>query len=267
MYRLNRENLCMKSCGNLSKRSKSGTPQEGRISLKEFVGNGGYQVERKLGDRFSSYLGYASFISDPVANPLKTPSGKFEITSQSKADLFNSVGLIDHEYQPYPEYIVPGIGYETTFKDGDIDGEKGDYPYLMFNPHYFRRSHTVFDNCPWMREAWPNPVFLNVDDAEEKGIADGDTVRVWTKYGEGLRKACLMESLRPGEVGIPHGSWVNVDDKTGIDHGGADNFLIGNDISGGGVTSYNNNNCNFEKYNGQALENDCDMPPRIVELA
>lgn len=49
----------------------------------------------------------------------------------------------------------------------------------------------------------------------------------------------------------PHGSWVRVNEETGIDEGGADNYLTGNDISGGGVTSYNNNNCNFEKYDGR----------------
>ena len=63
-----------------------------------------------------------------------------------------------------------------------------------------------------------------------------------------------MENLMPGEVGIPHGSWVRVNEETGIDEGGADNYLTGNDISGGGVTSYNNNNCNFEKYDGPAFE-------------
>ena len=161
---------------------------------------------------------------------------------------------------------MPTVGYETTFKDGKIDGEAGEYPFLMFNPHYFRRSHSVFNNCPWLREAWANPVFLNASDAEAKGIADGDTVRVWTKYGEVLRKACCMENMRPGEVGIPHGAWVRVDEETGIDHGGADNYLIGNDISGGGLTSYNNNNCNFEKYEGAPLEDDCDTDKRIIEL-
>ena len=50
------------------------------------------------------------------------------------------------------------------------------------------------------------------------------------------------------------------------DHGGADNYLIGNDISGGGLTSYNNNNCNFEKYEGTPLEDDCDTDKRIIEL-
>lgn len=252
---------------DIKKWGVEGETQEGRVSVDEFVSNGGYQVERSDGDKYSSFLGYSAFIKDPAANPLTTVSGKFEICSQAKADLFNSFGLIDHDFKAYPEYIVPAIGYETTFANGEIGGEKGEYPYLMFNPHYFRRSHTVFDNCPWMREAWPNPVFLNASDAKEKGIVDGDTVRVWTKYGEVLRKACCMETLRPGEVGIPHGSWVNVNESTGIDEGGADNFLIGNDISGGGVTSYNNNNCNFEKYTGTALENDCDMPQRIIEFA
>ena len=167
-----------------------GETQTGRVSLNEFVSNGGYQVERKKDDKHSSFLGYASFIKDPEKNQLKTKSGKFEITCQAKADLFNSIGLCDHTYAPYPEYLVPSVGYETTFKDGKIGGEKGEYPYLLFNPHYFRRSHSVFDNCPWLREAWANPVFLNASDAKEKGIEEGDTVRVWTKYGEVLRKAC-----------------------------------------------------------------------------
>ena len=243
-----------------------GKPQTGRVSLKEFVSKGGYQVKRSAGDKYSSFIGHADFIKDPEKKPLTTKSGKFEITCQAKADLFNSFGLCDHDYKPYPEYLVPTVGYETTFKNGEVDGEKGEYPYLLFNPHYFRRSHSVFDNCPWLREAWANPVFLNASDAEAKGIKDGDTVRVWTKHGEVLRHACCMENMIPGEVGIPHGSWVRVNEKTGIDEGGADNYLTGNEISGGGLTSYNNNNCNFEKYDGPALEADCYTDRRIIEV-
>ena len=243
-----------------------GKPQQGIISLEEFTSNGGYQVKRELGDKHSNFIGYAAFIADPEKNPLTTKSGKFELTCQAKADLFNSIGLIDHDYKPYPEYLVPTLGYETTFKDGDIKGEKGEYPYLLFNPHYFRRSHTVFDNCPWMREAWTNPVFLNASDAEAKGIKEGDTVKVWTKYGAVLRNACCLENMMPGQVGIPHGSWVRLNEETGIDEGGADNFLMGNDISGVGVTSYNNNNCNFEKYQGEHLEEDAYTDQRIITL-
>lgn len=243
-----------------------GEPQEGKIPLQKFIEDGGYQVERSLGDRFSGYIGYSAFVSDPEANPLGSASGKLEITCQAKADLLNSIGFTDKVYAPYPEYIVPELGYETTFKDGDIKGEKGEFPYLLFNPHYMRRSHSVFNNCPWLREAWPNPVFLNASDAAEKGIVTGDTVLISTKYGKILRKACVMQGLMPGQVGVPHGAWVNVDEKTGIDMGGADNYLLGNDIYGMGVSGYNNNNCNFEKYDGPELEEDCKTDKRIINL-
>ena len=243
-----------------------GEVQEGKMSMKEFIANGGYQAERKLGDKQSEYLNHSAFINDPVASPMKSPSGLFELCSQAKADLFNSIGLTDYDFKAYPEYMVPVRGYETTFKNGEIDGEKGEYPFLLFNPHYIRRSHTVFDNCSWLREAHGNPVFLNASDAKAKGIAMGDTVKIWTEWGAVLRQACLMETIRPGQVGIPHGCWVDVDEATGIDKAGSDNYLLGTVISGCGVTGYNNNNCNFEKYDGPALVDDCMVPARIFDF-
>lgn len=248
---------------DIAKLGVEGEAQQGRISFDDFVSQGGYQVARKDGDG-NGFIGYSDYIEDPDANPRDTPSGKFEICSQSKADLLNSVGFSDHDYKAYPEYIVPEVGYETTFENGQIGGAKGEYPYLLFNPHYLRRSHSVFDNCPWLREAWANPVFLSRSDAEEKGIANGDTVHVWTKFGDVLRNACVMDNLMPGEVGMPHGAWVDVDEDTGIDKAGADNYLLGNLVYGIGLSGYNNNNCNFEKYDGEALGADCDEPQRLI---
>ena len=75
-----------------------------------------------------------------------------------------------------------------------------------------------------------------------------------------------MEGLMPGVVSIPHGAWVRVDEKTGIDHSGSDNYLLGNEISGSGVTPYNNINCNIEKYEGPELEDDIYTNSGRVEL-
>ena len=166
------------------------------------------------------------------------------------------------QFKPYPTYVVPCVGYESTFKDEQVGGEKGEYPYLMYNPHYLRRSHTVFDNCPWLREAWPNPVFLSRQDAEEKGIGEGDTVLISTPAGKGLRKAAVMDILMPGIVGVPHGAWVDVDEETGIDRAGSDNYLIGAEYGGMGVSGYNNQICNIEKYDEGQLVPDCELPPR-----
>ena len=243
-----------------------GRPQKGVIPLRDFIGNGGYQVGRKPGDAFCGHLGYTSFITDPEASPLATASGKFEITSQSKADLFNGFGFTDRDYKPYPEYITPATGYETTFKDRTLGGEKGAFPYLLYNIHYLRRAHTTLDNIPWLREAWPNPVFLNASDAKEKGIASGDTVLISTKTAKALRRACVMEGLMPGVVSIPHGAWAVIDEETGIDAGGSDNYLLGGEMSGSGITPYNNINCNIEKYGGPEREGGADTGSRSPAL-
>lgn len=134
----------------------------------------------------------------------------------------------------------------------------------MYNPHYLRRSHSVFDNCPWLRETWGNPVFLSRADAQEKGIAEGDTVLISTKVGKGLRRAAVLDILMPGVVGVPHGAWVDVDETTGIDKAGSDNYLLGAEYGGFGVSGYNNYVCNIEKYDGESIPADCEVAPRLM---
>ena len=244
----------------------TGEPQEGVIGLNDILERGSYQVERKRGDQYG-YIGYEAYVKDPEGNPRSSKSGKLEIYCQAFADLINSFGLNpDMVYKPYPSYIVPPMGYETTFKDNKVGGEKGDYPYVLYNPHYLRRSHSTFDNCGWLREQWKNPVFLNASDAAAKGIKTGDTVLISSQFGQVLRHAVCLQTLIPGQVGIPHGSWVDVDEKTGIDRGGSDNYLIGTTMSGMGVSGYNNCNCNIEKYTGEALAPDWQRPVCIVDL-
>ncbi|MDO5043006.1 MAG: molybdopterin-dependent oxidoreductase [Slackia sp.] len=249
---------------DIKKMGVEGSPQEGVIAMADFVANGGYQFQRTPDDGHG-FIGYEDFVADPEANPLPSASGKLEIYCQARYDLMASYEYPGIEqYKPYPTYVVPCVGYESTFKDGAIGGEKGEYPFLMYNPHYLRRSHTVFDNCPWMREAWSNPVFISRQDAQEKGIEDGDTVLISAPAGKGLRKAAVLDILLPGVVGVPHGAWVDVDEETGIDRAGSDNYLIGAEFGGFGVSGYNNQICNIEKYDGEALEPDCEWPQRIV---
>ena len=230
------------------------------------MADGCYTVARKEGDNYG-FIGYKDFIDDPEGHPLSSDSGKFEIYNDWKADILNSMGYSpDGTFKPYPTYTVAPEGYETTFKDGIIGGEPSEYPFLCYNPHYLRRSHSVFDNCPWLRETWPNPVFLNKADAEAKGIKTGDTVKVYNAHGAILRTASLTNIIMPGCVGVPHGSWLNYDDKNWVDRGGADNVLCGPVISGMGVTGYNNYNCNFELYDGEPLAPDVENTMTHVKL-
>ncbi|NGM16755.1 molybdopterin-dependent oxidoreductase [Eggerthellaceae bacterium zg-893] len=242
-----------------------GKPQEGYMPLAEILEKGIFKMPRKAGDIFT-YYGYQDFIKDPKANPRGSVSGKFEIYSQTKADMLNGNGRTkDFDWKPYPSYKVPVNGYEASFVDGDINGKKGEFPYQMFTPHYLRRSHTQYDNLPWLRTAFANPVFIAAADAKEKGIADGDWVRVYNEGGSVLRPASVSERLMPGVVALPHGPWLDIDDETGYDRAGCENMLTRPVGSGCGTAGYNTNLVNFEKWDGD-MEADYQLPARVPSI-
>ena len=60
---------------------------------------------------------------------------------------------------------------------------------------------------------------------------------------------------------------MGVPAQDGIDVAGMDNVLCGSVTSGMGTSGYNNYNCNFEKYEGEALVADCELPCRTVAMA
>ena len=242
-----------------------GTPQDGFMPVSEILEKGIYKVTRRKGDGYT-YYGYQNFIKDPEANPLGSTSGKFEIYSQVKADMLNAAGRTkDYTWKPYPSYKVPVNGYEETFVDGKIGGEKGEYPYQVFNPHYLRRSHTQYDNLPWLRHAFANPVFISAADAAEKGVSDGDWVRVYNQYGSILRPASVTQRMMPGVIAVPHGPWVDIDPETGYDRAGTDNILTAPVSSGCGTAGYNSTLVNFEKYSGK-LPDDYTLEPRVPAI-
>ena len=244
-----------------------GEPQQGKVELAKFLKDGVYAIKRSENDAYG-YIAYKDFIDDPEANPLESNSGKFEIYCQYKADLLNSMGFSPAgTFKPYANYIPSPVGREQMFKDGKVGGEASEYPFVVYNPHYLRRAHQMLDNSPWMREAWSNPVFLNEDDAHAKGISDGDTVRIYNQFGATLRQASLLQTIMPGCVALPHGAWLDFDEDEGVDRAGCDNMLVGSITAGMGTAGYNNFNCNYELYTGEALKPDCELPQRIVDLA
>ena len=236
-----------------------GSAQDGELEYTELMKRGVYQVERHVGDNYG-YIALEDFCKDPEKNPVDTPSGKLEIYSQSWADMVNAIGWSTIE--PIPTYIPVANGYESSFADW---GSKtpGEYPLQVINPHYLRRAHTAFDNVSWLREAWTNPVFISREDAAAAGIADGDTVLLTSPVGKCVRPATVTARVRPGVVALPHGAWVQVDEETGIDQAGADNYLIAQTPTGAAVSGYNSALCKIEKYTGTALGADADLPARM----
>lgn len=236
-----------------------GEAQTGRIPILEFKKKGIYQVERYEGDPYG-YIALEDFRKDPEANPLRTESGKIEIHCQAIVDRIHEIGF--SEIRPIPAYIPPTEGYEDTFADWD-NQVKGDYPLQMYTIHYHRRSHTVFDNIPQMRKAFPQEFFMNPIDAKARGIKVGDTVLITSRHAKSLRPVYITNRIMPGVTILPHGAWLQLDDETGIDHAGSDNFLTGDLPDMEGHMGWNSVNVQVEKWTGEPLAPDYQWPLRI----
>lgn len=234
--------------------------QTGRISLQEMLTRGFYQVPRKPGDAFE-YVAFKAFRDDPEKNKLPNKSGKLEIYSKTLADIIDSRGW--STIKPIPTYNPAIEGYESTFKDY-INKIKGEYPLQLNTIHYYRRSHSVFDNVLQLRRAFPQEFFMNPIDAAERGIKHGDVVLIRSRHGKAIRPVSLTDRILPGVVTLPHGAWVEMDEASQIDKAGADNIINGSVPTGQGVSGWNTCNVQVEKYIGPIeLKPDYQWPQRI----
>jgi anaerobic dimethyl sulfoxide reductase subunit A len=159
-------------------------------------------------------------ISDPENHPFPTPSGKIEIFSQRIADLDNP------DLPPIPKYL------ETWEGVNDPLAEK--YPLQLITIHFKTRAHSNFDNIPWLKNLEPQTAWINTDDAEARGIGEGETVRIFNDRGEMILPATVTERIMPGVAAIGEGAWYEPD-QNGIDRGGCGNVLSKDEYSPGGA--------------------------------
>lgn len=91
----------------------------------------------------------------------KTPSGKYEF----KSELCEKNG-----FNALPVYVEP---------------RKPTAPFRLYTTHIQYGLHSQFINLDWMKPFYPEPsVFIHPAVAREKGIAEGDLVRVFNSIGE-----------------------------------------------------------------------------------
>ncbi|MFC1592911.1 molybdopterin-dependent oxidoreductase [Candidatus Omnitrophota bacterium] len=179
----------------------------------DFKETGVYRV--KLSE---PYVAFKQEIEDPEKNPFPTPSGKIEIYSQQLANM-NDSGL-----PPIPKYI------ETWENRNDPLASK--YPLQLLTLHFRRRAHSQNETNPWLREVQTHEIQINAADALVRGIADGDTVKVFNDRGVTMLPARVTKRIKKGVVTIPEGAWYDPNEN-GLDIGGCPNVLTKDEVSPG----------------------------------
>jgi len=143
------------------------------------------------------------FIADPSTGEPKpsVPSGKLEFYSTTVRQLIEEGKISGADTRPIPTY-PPRI-------EGPGDPILAKYPLADGQPASFKRSHSTYQNVPWIAEIGKEEdgVIMHPDDAAARGVKTGDRVRVWNDRGEVWLTAYVSNTIARGCTLTPRGTW------------------------------------------------------------
>ena len=154
------------------------------------------------------------FIADPKENPLKTPSGRIEMTSKTIGEM----GLDDLSETP---------GWRAPF---EWLGDTSDDRLHLISPQPEARLHSQNDAGTETRATkikGREPCKLHPDTAAKFGLQAGDIAELCNARGACLTAVTLDFTMRPDCVVLPTGAWLDMLDVDGrkVDVHGNPNVL------------------------------------------
>lgn len=152
----------------------------------------------EISEPSTHFVQFAAFHDDPEGSPVKTPSGKIEIYSETIA------GYGYDDCPGHPAWLEP-----EEWLGGD---RAKTYPLHMISNQPRDKLHGQLDFGPVSmagKVGGREPIEINRADAAARGIADGDVVRVFNDRGAALAGAVLSDTIRPGVIRLATGSWYD----------------------------------------------------------
>ncbi|MEK6993994.1 molybdopterin oxidoreductase family protein [Paenibacillus sp. FSL K6-1566] len=124
---------------------------------------------------------------------LPTPSGRIELYSAR---------LAEAKLPPLPTYVPLKEGY-----DGVRRGRGNRYPLMFISPPNHNFLNSTFANVEKHQKMEKEPTLqIHPEDAEQRGIADGDPVVVFNDRGTYEARAKVVDKMLPGTV-VSQGLW------------------------------------------------------------
>jgi biotin/methionine sulfoxide reductase len=162
--------------------------------FEEFWRLGSVALERTI----KSHVLLANFRRDPQACRLATPSGLIELFSSTIA----SFGYGDC------------LGYPAWFEPMEWLGSSRavTHPIHLLSCQPSGKLHSQYDHGSASLEgkiAGRAPIYLHRDDAERRGIGQGDIVRVFNDRGACLAGAVVGDGILPGVAQMATGAWYD----------------------------------------------------------
>jgi DmsA/YnfE family anaerobic dimethyl sulfoxide reductase A subunit len=197
----------------------SSTPQQFDMpTFEEGLAQGWWMWEND-----EKYVAYQDWRNDPETYPMKTETGKFNIYCEGMAEEAEKRVFDDpHDIiSPIPIYQPENEGAE----------ERNDtYPLQFTSWAPYNSFHTTSNCIDIIRQAMVRCLWINPVDAEERGIENGDTVRVYNDRGISELPARVTPRIMAGVVGMGRGGTPDFDEN-GVDHGACANVLTSRHFS------------------------------------
>ncbi|MFA9239182.1 MAG: molybdopterin-dependent oxidoreductase [Candidatus Paceibacteria bacterium] len=177
--------------------AKSYARREMNITFEEFWEKGSIHYEIPAEAR--KYVRHEAFRKDPVANALKTETGKIQIFS----DKFASYNYKDFKGHPMWFEPIEWLGNKELVKK---------YSLHLVSPHPTYRIHSQMDNT-WVQNVHKvqgrEPIRISPNDAKKFNVKDGEIVEVYNDRGSLLAGVVITNTIRDGVVAIEEGAWYS----------------------------------------------------------
>ncbi len=134
--------------------------------------------------------------ADPVANPLRTPSGRIEIYSEA-------IGRMGYDDCPaHPTWMEPleWLGAAEQDELHLISNQPRTRLHSQFDPGRVSKASKI---------AGREPATMHPGDAAARGIAEGDVIRLWNERGGCLAGVLFSDDVMPGVIQLSTGAWYD----------------------------------------------------------
>ena len=200
---------------------------------------------------------FTAFRADPDANPLKTPSGKIELYSETLA----SFGQPD--VPPHAAWLQPVNWWGSPL------AQEYDLHLLCNQPsHRLHSQQDMGRASQSTKVSGREPIRLNPEDAAARGLRDGDVALVRSSQGSLLAGVVVSDALLAGVAQMHTGAWFDgsapeiadcVNGNVNVLTWDTGTSALAQASSGATVL------VRVERYDGPLPEIRAYAPPRIIE--
>ncbi len=151
-----------------------------------------------------------AFTSDPYIHgaggvfPTTTKRLQFYLEAAAPHVVYGQT--IDAVKERLPYWEPPTEAWTETIDNYPANTQSEKYPLIYTTERNKMRCHTQWGHAPWLLELYSEPVVkINPQDADSRGIKEGDYVRIFNDRGEAVFKALMHSGTRPGMLIVPKG--------------------------------------------------------------